>query len=391
MGFIQIKNPQGNFETIHTSLLPDLNSEVKSITFTKNKPMALKDNILKFSKGRIDAAGKTLIDNNSTNPAKKEALDVLSNFRSCHAYPLNTFQATLRTKLNKAGFEYLVSQRLKRTPSMLLKLERFDKMQLSRMQDIGGLRAILSNMHEVSNVVELYKDAQFQHEVKNEKDYITNPKDSGYRCYHIVYKYKNSINSNYDGLMIELQIRTKLQHAWATAVETMGTFIDQSLKSSQGPQDYLDFFSLVGNAFAYIENTPTISKFSHLDKEKTFKLIKQEEKRLGIITQLEGFGQVVFQADKKQGSLHLVILDIVNKEVMVKTFPKNSVEQAANEYLKEESLINDTNRKQVVLVSSTSLDTLQKAYPSYFLDTQEFISKLREIISKTNQPLNPYT
>lgn len=62
---------------------------------------------------------------------------------------------------------------------MLLKLERFPNMCLSQMQDIGGLRAIMPSMTEVNQIVDLYKNMQFQHYVKNEKDYILNPKDSG--------------------------------------------------------------------------------------------------------------------------------------------------------------------------------------------------------------------
>lgn len=345
--------------------------------------MALKDNTLKFSKRQIDDAGVILVDPNTTSDAREKALDVLGNFRSCHAYPINTFQATLRTKLNKTGIDYLVSQRLKRTPSILLKLARFSNMRLSQMQDIGGLRAILPTMVDVNKIVSLYKKAALQHEIKNEKDYILNPKDSGYRCYHIVYKYRNSLNSNYDGLMIELQIRTRLQHAWATAVETMGTFIDHSLKSSQGPTEWLDFFSLIGNAFAYIEKTPTIPKFNSLSQSDTFEKIRSDANSLQVITQLEGFSNVIanIATDKKQGSLHLVVLDISNKEVRIKTFPKSAIEEASVEYLKEETAITDVNKRQVVLVSSNSLDSLRKAYPSYFLDTQEFIKTLRMIVT----------
>ncbi|RYE30338.1 MAG: (p)ppGpp synthetase [Sphingobacteriaceae bacterium] len=348
--------------------------------------MALKDNTLKFSKRQIDDAGNKLVNPESSSEEKESALEILGNFRSCHAYPINTFQSTLRYKLNKTGIDYLVSQRLKRTPSMLLKLNRFNNMRLSQMQDIGGLRVILPTMSEVNDIIKIYRNTQFQHQVKNEKDYINDPKDSGYRCYHIVYKYKNSINDNYDGLMIELQIRTRLQHAWATAVETMGTFIDHSLKSSQGPQDWLDFFSLVGNAFAYIEDTPRLSKYNLFSKSKIFEKVKLEANRLQVITQLEGFSQVIskIETDKKQGSLHLVVLDISNNEVRIRTFPKNLIEQASIEYLKEESSIGNENRKQVVLVSSSSLDSLKKAYPSYFLDTQEFVKTIKEILEKKN-------
>jgi len=67
-------------------------------------------------------------------------------------------------------------------------------------------------------------------------------------------------------LRVELQIRTKLQHLWATAVETMGTFLGQALKSRQGSQDWLDFFTLISSAFSFIEGTPQIPRYSNLSK-----------------------------------------------------------------------------------------------------------------------------
>ena len=51
-----------------------------------------------------------------------------------------------------------------------------------------------------------------------------------------VLRYKNKLVPHHDDLRIEMQIRTKLQHIWATAVETMGTFLGQALKSRQGDQ-----------------------------------------------------------------------------------------------------------------------------------------------------------
>lgn len=343
--------------------------------------MALRDTVLLYSKRQIDDAGRILTSNSSSQAEKNQALEVLGNYRSCHAYPINTFQATLRTRLNRLGYENLVSQRLKRTPSMILKLRRFQNMRLSQMQDIGGLRAILPGVDEVYELVKLYKDSNFQHEIKNVKDYIETPKPSGYRCYHIVYKYKNRQNISYDGLMIELQIRTRLQHAWATAVETMGTFIDHSLKSSQGPEEWLNFFSLVGNAFSYIEQTNAMTKYETMNREQTFHQIRKEADRLQVIHQLNGFSQVIsnIETDKKQGSLHLIVLDIPNQEVRIRTYSKASIEEASKDYLAEEEQVTDPNKRQVVLVSSNSLENLRKAYPSYFLDTQEFTNTLTEI------------
>lgn len=344
--------------------------------------MALKDRTPQFSKRQLDEAGQVLI-NKSTKFSTAEAILVLNNHRSCHAYPINTFQATLRKKLRILKFEAIISQRQKRTPSILGKLERFPQMKLSRMQDIGGLRVVLQNCDEVYALVNKYKHPGFPHKLKNEKDYIDAPKDSGYRCYHLVYEYQNPINSNYNGLMLELQVRTRLQHAWATAVETVGTFLDHSLKSSQGPQEWLNFFALVSHAFSYLEKTNGLAAFSHETRESTFKKVKDEAKRLDVVSKLRAFSQVIknVTTDKRQGSIHLVVLNIANAEVTIKTYSKFAVDLASDDYTKEEATITPENKKQVVLVSSDSIELLKKAYPAYFLDTQEFLSQLQNIIN----------
>jgi len=70
--------------------------------------------------------------------------DVLSNGRSCHGYPINTFQATLRSRLNRIDDGGIVAQRLKLAPSIVAKLRRFPHMKLSTMQNIGGLPGMVS-------------------------------------------------------------------------------------------------------------------------------------------------------------------------------------------------------------------------------------------------------
>src|SRR5690606_3541149 len=133
--------------------------------------------------------------------------------------------------------------------------------------------------------------------------------------------------------------------------------------------------------FAYVEGTNTLVEFNHLNRAEIFRQVREEANRLQVVNQLEGFSRVIanVETDKKQGSLHLVVLDIPNKEVRIKTFSKTAIDEASKEYLKEEEQIGDSNKKQVVLVSSNSLDNLRKAYPSYFLDTKEFVRILNEI------------
>ena len=68
-------------------------------------------------------------------------------------------------------------------------------------------------------------------------DYISNPKDDGYRSIHLVYKLKREPR-----LFIEIQVRSYFQHIWATAVETFGTLKSSSFKSGHGEKEWLKFF-----------------------------------------------------------------------------------------------------------------------------------------------------
>lgn len=181
------------------------------------------------------------------------ALDVVNDWRSSHSFPLNTLQMALRQRSASICSRPIVAQRLKRTTSIITKLRRFPKMQLSRMQDVGGARAVLTDVAEVDRLRERYRRGRDRHALVTEKDYIREPKPSGYRGIHLVYRYHSDRTAKYNGLQIELQLRTRLQHAWATAVETVGTFLGQALKSSEGERNWLRFFELVGSVFALHE------------------------------------------------------------------------------------------------------------------------------------------
>lgn len=58
--------------------------------------------------------------------------------------------------------------------------------------------------------------------------------------------------------MFEVQIRTELQHALATAVEAIGAVLGQALKPSQGADEWLHFFKLSAAAFAYLEGSAEV-------------------------------------------------------------------------------------------------------------------------------------
>lgn len=117
--------------------------------------------IPQFSKGQINRAGDMLIAPENYSPFDLVWADeVLANWRASHGYPINTFQATLRMKLRGIDGGAIVAQRLKRTPSIIFKLKRFEGMKLARMQDIGGLRAVVGSVSKLRRLEAAYRNSR---------------------------------------------------------------------------------------------------------------------------------------------------------------------------------------------------------------------------------------
>jgi len=337
----------------------------------------------KYSRNAVNRAGDTLAGRVPWElEAHVDAVTVLANWRASHLYPINTFQALLRHKLKTIDRQALVAQRLKRSPSILAKLERFPDMQLARMQDIGGLRAVVGSMAKVRKIEDAYRSASFSHQLVGSKDYINEPKPDGYRSIHLVYKYKNSRAPAYEGLCIELQLRTKLQHAWATAVETMGTFLGQALKSGQGDADWRQFFEKAAAAIAVLERTAPVPGFGNLSDKEIFQQVAESEAGLRVLQKLRGFAIAADRITKErgQGAYHLVVLDSASRTVSIRPFPLARLEEANTAYAEIEKRSNNGEPVEAVLVSAGPVDALRKAFPNYFLDTEVFIGQIERVI-----------
>ena len=122
---------------------------------------------LKYSKSKIDKAGEVLKKKRLSNEEIQTSLEIISNWRAYHSRPLNTFAKILRTRVRAISQnpDTIVVQRLKRTPSILLKLKTHKTMRLSAMQDIGGLRAIFDDVECVNKLVEIYRTSRSRHEL----------------------------------------------------------------------------------------------------------------------------------------------------------------------------------------------------------------------------------
>ena len=117
------------------------------------------------------------------------------------------------------------------------------------MDDIAGCRLIFKTVQELYNFRTKVHSARFKHRRRNEidkYDYIKSPKKTGYRGVHDIYEYDvNSAHGrDYKGLFVELQYRTFVQHAWATAVEVIGFITESQPKFQQGDDRYEKIMAL---------------------------------------------------------------------------------------------------------------------------------------------------
>jgi hypothetical protein len=334
------------------------------------------------ARDKVNAAARILLKDGTVSADEhQEALRIVDNWRYCHNYPLNTFKVTLRTYAKNAFPAAIVAERRKRLESILFKLQREPSMRLTQMQDIAGCRAIVGSVNSVNRLVAIYKNSNIKHKLHHIKDYIVNPKLSGYRGVHVIYNYVSDKHTTWNGLKVELQFRSPLQHWWATAVETVGAFTRQALKSSRGEAEWLRFFALMGSYIARKEKTALVPNTPEKDQELKSE-ISDCVKQLKVFSQLEGFQSSVGAIDEpglKGSGYYLLELNTAGASPSLSvTGYKTSDLKAAMFDSTEAEKKPDLN---VVLVAVSSLKALRRAYPNYYADTEAFLRIVREAVS----------
>ena len=216
---------------------------------------------LPFSKGRIDRAGRALCRHlvGEGPPLSRAELAaeiaVVEAFRAVHRTPLLTARMGVRSCIASEGLLAVESgQRLKRMPTIIDKLRRLPTMKLSSMQDIGGCRAVFSSQAEVARVLHRFTRNSATRNGADDtvRDYVTNPRSSGYRGVHVWTRYTDR--------RIEVQLRTELQHAWAHRVERLTAFTGIDYKSGDGAEVVHEWLRRLSDAYASIDAGQSIDR-----------------------------------------------------------------------------------------------------------------------------------
>lgn len=344
-----------------------------------------------YTKEEINWAGRVVAGKKRPSKVEEEKAGLIfENWRASHSYPLHTFQIRLKKYAKKLDTTSIVAQRLKRTPAIINKLTRgYDgrnpSMRLYQMQDIGGCRAVLQNIKLAKKLYEeKFLKGDLKHKRTNNKDYVIDPKPDGYRGFHLVYDYlSDGGREEYNGLKIEIQIRTKLQHNWATAVETIDFVTKQAIKFGKGKTEWQEFFLLVSSAFSNIEGYAYLTGTPQNEKELYLK-IKDKEAQLKAIDKMKAFATAFkdYTTKEKKAKFFLLELLIKDKRLLITEYGEKEKDQALKDYSDKEKEHKGKIDYDVVLVSVDGVKELKRAYPNYFADTREFIDYLEKIINK---------
>src|SRR5262249_15894945 len=147
-----------------------------------------------YSMMDVKRAGKVIARELTLTPETEaeitEAFKIANNFRNAHAYPMRSVRAHLISHMRDHDLRGVTVARLKRMQAIRRKLARTNfSIHLNTIQDIGGCRVILPSIQDVRRLVGVLKRLE-RHEMRGEDDYITSPKDDGYRSHHLKYAYR---------------------------------------------------------------------------------------------------------------------------------------------------------------------------------------------------------
>ena len=321
-----------------------------------------------ISKNSIKIAGKKLRDEIESN----KDLELILAYRIKHISIMTMLANAIAKKSPKPQF---LSRRLKRLSSIRIKLKRNDRVRLNIMQDIAGLRAVFKDKNEVyaflNAIKKAYKSKKLALQIIRENDYIKEPKQDGYRSYHLVFEYQGK-KEDIKGYKIELQLRTLLQHYWATAVEIMGA-IDSTnnIKIGKGSAEIKRFFYLAG---LILDDNATS------EEKEEFKELDEKHKILNLLSELSVSYSLIEKSDCKPKDLFIISLDCQEKRLKILKFDEND----RQDNLSFLGLELDEERINSVIINGASIAKIKRAYPNYFLDARNFVDNIRVRLAQTN-------
>jgi putative GTP pyrophosphokinase len=340
------------------------------------------------NKSSVRRAGEAI----ARGTANENDFALVDQWRSSHGYVINTFQAYLRNHISSQNVDVVFAQRLKRRNTVIDKLTRRDSSGNSlindvvAMHDFAGCRMIFENIEELRTFRSYMHSSavtkNVKHQLRHEPlkyDYIERPRPSGYRGIHDVYRHfprgseRSEPKKAWDGLLVEIQYRTRVQHAWATAVEISDLLDGERTKFEMDASERGQFFAVASELIARRHEGMTRA---FLDRETNDLQsdLQALEGDLGILRRLELLKQ--FEDEEKlQRHNVLNIYKSTDGTLGLEVLPFRTAAQAIQ---KASELESDPVSVNAVYVRSDNPSQLRSAYRNYFYDPIDFVRILRQ-------------
>ena len=198
----------------------------------------------------------TIIENFLEN--KEQALDVKEEIfdKLMFFYQSALMELTTQIKILKDEFNIMynynliddIKTRIKEPKSIIKKMEKkkYEKTYanlIEKINDIAGIRIICTLKDEVFFIKDLIKQMP-NIQILKEKDYVTNPKKSGYSSYHMVVEVPVRLTSRVIYVKCEIQIRTFAMDLWAS-VEHKVKYKSETQLSSKKTKELIKYAKII--------------------------------------------------------------------------------------------------------------------------------------------------
>jgi len=189
-----------------------------------------------LSKTQIDQLGNHLRQGSLV----EADLRLLDEYRRSFGEAYETVVRTIREQLQLEP----TGRPAKSTGSLVEKLHR-ESIRLTQVQDIAGCRLVVADVAAQEQAVASLR-ATFP--AASVIDRRAQP-SYGYRAVHLI--------ARMSGKLVEIQVRTSLQHLWAELSEKLSDVVDPAIKYGGGPDDLRAMLAKASETVARIEETET--------------------------------------------------------------------------------------------------------------------------------------
>ena len=346
------------------------------------------------TKNQLRKIGKKIRNGEVLTPEEESSF---AEFRKGHDKILSNFRNRLNNQLSKSENQNVIfAQRLKKRDTIVNKLkDRHKEMDLLRMHDIAGMRLIFSNIFLLEKFRNSFLSIPGKKYIRtNDLDkynYIKRPREiTGYRGIHDVYEEKTDDPIK---MHMELQYRTKVQHAWSTTLEIWDSSFNRKAKFENETNDVAAFFRYVSELFA--RKLEKSSFMQELTDFELFKKIVSLDGKLGIITKLKKIKRADYKISLLNVENEYILLQKIiesQKQIIlnIKIADTKSIDQSFDQYKELEKLYKDVVMVQV----KQPQKFLTKAYNNYYNDLSEFFkyydSAIKLLRKNNEQECNIY-